>query len=155
MSNTNLDLALELWKSHGIFALGWIFCIPMGVYIVLLHKRNNTIYKEYIKAISAANAAVVPLLEKAVAAMTQVIVVVDSAADSASNRDSRLDQLHHVIGESTAKLDIVIQTFIGERYYTEKAIDAGADRGAVKAGPVKKSLRRNKPASTGGGNSAE
>lgn len=159
MPSTKLDLILELWKSHGIFALGWIFCLPMAAYIVLLHKRNNTIYKEYIAAMATANAAVVPLVDKAVSVMTQVIQVVDTAADAAHHRDQLMKDLCHQMEGLKGQLDIVIRTFIGERYYTESAISAGAERSAVKGAATKPRLKRGRRASqvtaSGNGNSEE
>lgn len=126
-SPTKLDLILELWKAHGIFALGWVFTCFLALYIVLLHRRMDSIYKEYIKALTAANATVIPLVDKSVAVMSHVVAVIDGAVERASERDGLMQGAVTLMTELKGKVEIVIQTFIEERHFTETAALRGGE----------------------------
>lgn len=125
---TGLDLILELWNSHGIFALGWVFVCFMALYIVYERKSKDALFREYISSVQTANAAVTPLLEKSVTVMTHVVTVIDSAVERAAVRDDVMQTLRGDIIGLKGQLDIVIRSFIEAQTYTGDAAVRGGER---------------------------
>lgn len=70
-----------LYDQYGALALGWVAAFAEAGYIILLHRRNSAIYREFVDFAKDASEKLIPVLSKNTEVMSTVVTQQNEIAD--------------------------------------------------------------------------